>query len=62
VQCLDFSVEVIKSGTERARELIVVGQERIRLRPQDAKIELAVEERNFDTICSARVPVRSGMR
>src|SRR5262245_41257381 len=51
---------MIKGGAERARELVRIRQQRIPFGTQDRKIELAVEERDFETVRGGRVAMRRG--
>ena len=43
----DFGVEVIEGGAERAGQVVVRGQQRGPLGPQDAQVELGEKKATF---------------
>ena len=51
---------MIKGGAQCPGELVRSGQQRIPFRAQDSKIELGVEERDFETARGGRVAMRLG--
>ena len=60
-QCfLSSDVEVFKRDLKRARERIDCGRDGRPLGPQDAEIELAVEECDLEAVGRGGVPVRAG--
>src|SRR4029453_762600 len=55
---LDFDVELFEGSTERPGQVIAVGQERVPLRAEDAQIEFAVEERDFEPVGGRGIAMR----
>ena len=60
VEFLDFGVESIESQAQGPRELISLGQQGVSLRSQDAEVQLAVEECDFEPIGRGRVAMGRG--
>ena len=54
----DFCVELVEGGAKRTREAVVSGEQGGPARPQDAQIELGVEEGHFQPVTGGGVAVR----
>jgi len=48
VKFLDFGVEVFKGRAQTPGQVVALGQKGVPLGPEDAQIEFAVEERDFE--------------
>jgi hypothetical protein len=48
VKFLDFGVEVVKGREQTPGQVVALGQKGVPLGPEDAQIEFAVEERDFE--------------
>src|SRR5437867_895716 len=57
-EVLDFGVELVKDGAKSARQRVGVREQRGPVRSEDPKIELGVEERDFETVAGDRVAMR----
>ena len=55
---LNFGRELFEDGAQGARQLIAVGKERVPLRTKDPKIELAVEEGDFQAVGGCGIAMR----
>ena len=60
MEFLNFGVEVVKRGTERARQGIVHRQECSPVRPENTQIDLGVEEGDSEPVAGGAVAVRLG--
>ena len=58
VEFLDFGVELVEDAAKGARQRIGVWEQRGPVRPEDPKIELGVEEGDFEAVAGSGVPVR----
>ena len=58
VEFLDFGVELVEGGAKRAGQQVVLGEQRGPVGPEDAQIELAVEEGDFEAVAGGGVAVR----
>src|SRR4029450_11581959 len=55
VEFLNFRVELVEDGAKRARQVIVVGKQGGPVRAKNSKIELGVEESDFQSVAGRRV-------
>ncbi len=58
VEFVDFRVELVEGGAQRTGQLVVVGEQGGPLGPEDAQIELAVEEGDFEAVAGRGVAMR----
>src|SRR5262249_62252003 len=58
VQLLDFAIEDIEGGTERAWERVVLREERRPVRSKNTQVEFGVEEGDLEAITGRGVAVR----
>ena len=55
---LDFGVEVFKGRAQTPGQVVALGQKGVPLGPEDAQIEFAVEERDFEAVAGRGVTMR----
>ena len=55
---LDFGVEVVKGRAQTPGQVVALGQKGVPLGPEDAQIEFAVEERDFEAVAGRGVTMR----
>ena len=58
VEFLNFSIELSEDSAKSARQGIVRRDERGPVRPEDPKIELCIEERDFEAVAGRGVAMR----
>src|SRR5947199_9493591 len=58
IQLLDFAIEDVEGGTERARERVVLRKERRPVRAKDAQVEFGVEEGDLQAVAGRSISVR----
>ena len=58
MQFLNCRVELVKGSAQGPGQMVVLRQQRIPLGPQDAQIELAVEERDFEAVGGGGIAMR----
>jgi hypothetical protein len=57
MEFLNFGVELVEDGAKRARQGIVVGEQRGPVRPKNAQIELGVEEGDVQPVAGRGIPM-----
>ena len=55
---LDFGIELVERGAQRPRQVVGVVEQSVPLGPKDAKVELAVEERDFEPVAGGGIAMR----
>jgi len=58
VQFLDFCVELVQGVAQGPGQEVGVGEQGVPLGPEDAEIELAVEERDFEAVGGRGIAMR----
>ena len=58
MKSLDFGIELIEGGAQRPGQVVGVGEQGIPLGPKDAEVELAVEERDLETVTGGGIAMR----
>lgn len=57
VQFLDFAIEYLEGGTERAWPVILLGEQRGPIGPKDTQIKFGVEEGDLETVAGRGIAV-----
>jgi hypothetical protein len=57
VEFLDFGIEMVEGVAQWSGQVVRVGQPGVPLGPQDAEIQLAVKERDFQAVAGRGVAV-----
>ena len=57
---VDLRRELVESGAQRSGQVVGLGKQGVPLWPEDAQIELAVEERDFQPVRRGGVAMRVG--
>jgi hypothetical protein len=57
VQFLDFAIEYLEGGTERAWPVILLGEQRRPIGPKDTQIKFGVEEGDLETVIGRGIAV-----
>src|SRR4030095_3412303 len=57
VQFLDFAIEYLEGGTERAWQVILLGEQRGPIGPKDTQIKFRVEEGDLETVAGRGIAV-----
>src|SRR5215203_3080118 len=58
VQFPDFGLEVVEGGAQRSGQVVGVGEQGVPLGSEDTEVQLAVEERDFQTVAGGGIAVR----
>ena len=60
MQFLDGVIKLVKGSAQGPGQVVALRQEGVPLGPKDAEIELAVEERDFETVAGGGITMRLG--